>query len=180
MIAARFATTTWALPSRTVGIVSNTDAVRSFVRDEYGKVVGAVSMAVGSRDLAEDAVQDALVKVLRDSHRPDRMAAWVTVVAINEARRVIRRRGAETRAIDRTVLPPPTDPFHDVEIGGVLRDKVSALPERQRDVVLLHYFLDMSVAETAQALGVDAGTVKTHLHRARATLAEVIGEEDPR
>jgi len=173
-------TTCWALPFRVLVPFSNADAVRSFVQDEYGKVVGAVTMAVGSRDLAEDAVQDALVKVLRDDHRPDRMAAWVTVVAINEARQVMRRRGAETRAIERTVPSPPTDPFHEVEIGGALREKVSALPERQRDVVLLHYFLDMSVAEAANALGVDPGTVKTHLHRARAALADVIGEEDPR
>jgi len=177
MTGVTFAMTTWALPFHVVGVPSNTEAVRSFVRDEYGKVVGAVSMAVGSRHLAEDAVQDALVKVLRDDHHPDRMAAWVTVVAINEARRVLRRRSAESRAIDRTVLPPPTDPFHEVEIGGALREKVSALPERQRDAVLLHYFLDMSVVETAEALGVGAGTVKTHLHRARAALAEVIGEE---
>jgi len=169
---------TWALPFHVVGVSSNAEAVRSFVHDEYGKVVGAVSMAVGSRHLAEDAVQDALVKVLRDDHRPDRMAAWVTVVAINEARQVLRRRSAESRAIDRTVLPPPTDPFHEVELGGALREEISALPERQRDVVLLHYFLDMSVVETARALGIDEGTVKTHLHRARSALAEVIGEED--
>ncbi len=180
MIAAISAMGTWALPFRAVGTASNSDVVRSFVHGEYGRVVGAVSMAVGSRDLAEDAVHDALVTVLRNDHRPDRMAAWVTVVAINEARQVIRRRGAETRAIDRTVLPPPTDPFHEVEIGGTLREKVSALPERQRDAVLLHYFLDMSVIETAAALGVDSGTVKTHLHRARAALVDLIGEEDPR
>ena len=173
-------TTCWALPFHVLVALSNADAVRSFVEDEYGKVVGAVTMAVGSRDLAEDVVQDALVKVLRDDHRPDRMAAWVTVVAINEARQVMRRRGAETRAIQRTVPAPPTDPFHEVELGGALRERVSALPERQRDVVLLHYFLDMSVVETAEALGIDAGTVKTHLHRARGALVEVIGEEDPR
>ena len=178
MIEATFAMETWALPFHVVGVSSNAEAVRSFVHDEYGKVVGAVSMAVGSRHLAEDAVQDALVKVLRDDHRPDRMAAWVTVVAINEARQVLRRRSAESRAIDRTVLPPPTDPFHEVELGGALREEISALPERQRDVVLLHYFLDMSVVETARALGIDEGTVKTHLHRARSALAEVIGEED--
>lgn len=175
-----FAVRTWALPFRAVGAIPIADAVRSFVHDEYGKVVGAVTMAVGSHDLAEDAVQDALVKVLRDGHRPERMAAWVTVVAINEARQVLRRRRAESRAVERTVPGPPHDPFHEVELGGALRAAVAGLPDRQRDAVLLHYFLDMSVADTAQALGVDAGTVKTHLHRARGALAEVIGEEDPR
>ncbi len=154
------------------------DRVRSFVRDEYGRVVGAVAMAVGGRDLAEDAVQDALVKLLRDDHDPDRIGAWVTVVAINEARQVMRRRGAESRAIDRsTPPPPPLDPFHEVEIGGEIREAVATLPERQRDAVLLHYFLDMSVEDTAAALGVGSGTVKTHLHRARNVLAEILGDE---
>lgn len=151
--------------------------MRSFVRDEYGRVVGAVSMAVGSRDLAEDAVQDALVKLLRDDHDPDRIGAWVTVVAINEARQVMRRRGAESRAIDRSAPIPPADPFHEVEIGGEIREAVATLPERQRDAVLLHYFLDMSVDDTAAALGVDPGTVKTHLYRARNVLAELLGGE---
>lgn len=168
------------LPFRLVGARANTEAVRAFVRDDYGKVLGAVAMAVGSRDLAEDAVQDSLVKVLRDDHHPDNMAAWVTVVAINEARQVLRRRGAESRAYDRSPPAVQPDPFHEVEMGGALRVAVSALPDRQRDAVLLHYYLDMSVADTAAALGVDDGTVKTHLHRARSALAEVIGEEDPR
>lgn len=169
-----------ALRSPAVGESAHAQAVREFVASEYGRVVGAVTMAVGSRDLAEDAVQDALVKVLRDRHRPDRMGAWVTVVAINEARQVIRRRGAEARAVNRAVAVPRTDPFHEVEIGGSLREALSGLPERQRDAVLLHYFLDYSVAEAAAALGVDVGTIKTHLHRARAALSDVIGEEDPR
>jgi len=180
MIGTTFAVKTWALPFYAVGDSSNAEAVRKFVHDEYGKVVGAVAMAVGSRHLAEDSVQEALVKVLRDNHNPDRMAAWVTVVAMNEARQVLRRRGAESRAVDRSLPSPPVDPFHEIELGGALREAVSRLPERQRDAVLLHYYLDMSVAETADALGVDAGTIKTHLHRARGALAEVIGEEDPR
>ena len=137
-------------------------------------------MAVGSRDLAEDAVQDALVKVLRDDHHPDSMPAWITVVAINEARRVLRRRGAESRALERAPAIEGSDPFHEVELGGALRRQVADLPERQRDAILLHYYLDLSVDDTAAALGVGTGTIKTHLHRARQALADVMGEVDPR
>jgi len=163
-----------------VGDVPNADAVRSFVHGEYGKVVGAVALAVGSRHLAEDAVQEALVKLMRDDHRPDNLAAWVTVVAINEGRQVLRRRGAESRAVERSPSAVPTDPFHEVEIGGALREAVAALPDRQRDTVLLHYFMDLPVDEIARSLGVTSGSVKTHLHRARSALANLIGEEDPR
>lgn len=170
----------WHYPLRflAVGVTSVADDVRAFVQNEYGRVVGAVAMAIGSRDLAEDAVQDALVKLIRDDHRPDRMGAWVTVVAINEGRRVLRRRGAEGRALERKPPPVAVDPFHEVEIGGPIREAVSGLPDRQRDAVLLHYYLDMSVAEVAAALELNEGTVKTHLHRARSALAEVLGEGD--
>jgi RNA polymerase sigma-70 factor (ECF subfamily) len=49
------------------------------------------------------------------------------------------------------------------------------LPERQREIVLLHYYLDASVADTAAAMGISEGTVKTQLHRARAKLADALG-----
>jgi len=51
---------------------------------------------------------------------------------------------------------------------------VRALPHRQRDCVVLHYFADLTDAEIADALGISAGSVKTHLHRARAALAHVL------
>jgi RNA polymerase sigma-70 factor (ECF subfamily) len=48
---------------------------------------------------------------------------------------------------------------------------IRRLPERQRDCVVLHYFCELSDVEVASVLGVSSGSVKTHLHRARATLA---------
>jgi RNA polymerase sigma-70 factor (ECF subfamily) len=53
---------------------------------------------------------------------------------------------------------------------------VDALPEGQRTAVVLHHLLDLPVAEVADVMGVRPGTVKTHLHRARNRLAEVLGE----
>jgi RNA polymerase sigma factor (sigma-70 family) len=55
---------------------------------------------------------------------------------------------------------------------------VSGLPLRQRQAVVLHYYLDLDVAETARTLGVSPGTVKTALHRARRTLAGRLREAD--
>lgn len=53
---------------------------------------------------------------------------------------------------------------------------VAALPRRQREVVILHYFLGLEVSEIAEVLHVHDGTVKSSLHRARTTLARSLGE----
>ncbi len=153
------------------------DWLRGFVANDYGKVVAAVAMATGGADSAEDAVQEALLKVLRDGHRPDRLAAWVTVVAANEVRRRQRRKRTEQRAITKMTPPAPESEDRIAEATDV-RAAVAALPERQREVVLLHYYLDTSVVDVASAMGISEGTVKTQLHRARATLATALSLEE--
>jgi RNA polymerase sigma-70 factor (ECF subfamily) len=154
-------------------------AIREFVDQEYGRVVMVVGQATGQFDAAEDAVQDALLKVLADGHRPDRLGAWVTVVAINHLRARRRRAAAEASALDRMDRKPPTD------AAGVVTDRVAvlealdALSNGQRTAVLLHYYLDSTVADIAAALGVTEGTVKTQLHRGRQALAVALGEMEP-
>ena len=150
--------------------------IRSFVRSEYPRVVAVVGHATGDPDAAEDAVQDALLKVLRDGHRPERLGAWVTVVAMNGVRGRQRRSKAERRATDRMDMPAPVDPASSTADRVSVLAAVGALPDGQRTAVLLHYYLDSSVADIAAAMGVSEGTVKTHLHRGRASLATALGE----
>ncbi len=150
--------------------------IREFISRDYGKVVAAVGTATGDHDTAQDGVQSALLKILRDGHRPDRFAAWVTVVAINEVRQTHRRRNTEKR-----VTKQPIDAVHPME--GVaaatdLRTAVSALPDRQRDIVLMFYYLDTAVDDIAAAMEISPGTVKTQLHRARGRLAATLHIED--
>ncbi len=145
--------------------------VRAFVDAEYGRVVAAVALATRDRDQAEDAVQDALVKLMRDGHEPDNVAAWVTVVAINNARTRHRRADAERRAVSRLVWPEPDEPSAD---RATIAEAVRALPERQREIATMYYYLDTSVADIAVALNVTDGTVKTQLSRARAALAKTL------
>ena len=52
------------------------------------------------------------------------------------------------------------------------------LPERQREALALRYYLDLSEAEMAAAMGISAGSVKTHLHRGLASLAGLLEEDD--
>ena len=156
----------------TVSADPRTAELETFLAADYSRVVGSVSLITGDRSSAEDAVQDALVKAWKRRGEPiDRLAAWVTVVATNEARTRGRRRSAEARALEK-VGP---DVAHESPAPTVADDELQAalggLALRERQVAVLHYCLDLSVADVATTLGVSDGTVKTLLSRARSHLA---------
>ena len=148
------------------------DAIRTFLRRDHGRVVRAVAVACGDRQRAEDAVQDALVDVWTKGRRVDDLAAWVTTAALNRARSRWRTAAAERRAFDRLAVRAKDAPHPD-SITGVderIAAALKTLPRAQREVVALHYLLDMAVADVATQLDIAEGTVKSHLHRARNTL----------
>jgi RNA polymerase sigma-70 factor (ECF subfamily) len=150
-----------------------TEELDAFLRIGAARLVGALTLITGNRAAAEDALQDALVKAWHRRDEPfDNLTAWITVVATNNARSSWRRRQAEQRALDKVggrALPTTVD---QVEPDDALHAALRTLPERERQVAVLHYVLDQSVAQVAAALGVTDGTVKTLLSRARAHLAE--------
>ncbi|MBN9605825.1 MAG: sigma-70 family RNA polymerase sigma factor [Actinomycetales bacterium] len=152
----------------------------AFVAREYPKVVAAVGLITGNRQDAADAVQDALVGFLqKPPARPiENLAAWITVVASNRLRDRQRSRAAESRALARVGL---ADERTEDALAGLDVDvarALSELPEKQKEVCVLHYLLDQSVETIAEGLGVSEGTVKTQLHRARKALAARLGRED--
>jgi RNA polymerase sigma-70 factor (ECF subfamily) len=154
------------------------------VRAEYARLVGVVALVTDSVPLAEDAVQEAFAKAWERSRRGERfdhLAAWVVTVALNHARSGRRRSASERRAVDRLGTRPPVGvtPRPDApEIGLAVRDALDGLPRRQREAVVLYYFLDLDVAGVAELLHVSPGTVKTALDRARKKLAVVLAEHD--
>lgn len=142
--------------------------------------MNAVALACGSYPLAEDAVQEALVKAWIRSERgerPESLPAWVAAVALNHARsgwrsamadrRAHRRLGGQTR----TVTAPNED---HVEVTRAL----AGLPRREREVAVLRYLLAFDTKETAVALSIGEGTVKSSLSRARAHLADALRVRD--
>ena len=157
-----------------------TDELRLFLDHHAVRLVGALTLITGSRAAAEDAVQDALVKAWHRRDTPiESLAAWVTVVATNHARSGYRRRQAEQRALDRAgaradmnSMATDGEPF-----DRALHDALRTLPDREREVVVLHYVLDQSVAQAAAAMGVTEGTVKTLLSRSRQHLADRLQPE---
>jgi RNA polymerase sigma-70 factor (ECF subfamily) len=154
--------------------------LESFIETEYPAVVGAVGLITGNRQDAADAVQDAIVGFLATPprHPVDNIAAWITVVASNRLRDAYRRKSAEARALER--MGEPESASTDA-VAGLDRDVVAALrelPQGQRQVCVLHYLMDQSVATIAEGIGVSEGTVKTQLHRARTALAARLRKED--
>jgi RNA polymerase sigma factor (sigma-70 family) len=154
-------------------------AIRAFLGTRYPRLVTAIAVIVGSRPAAEDAVQEALARAWERSRRGEdiqNLEAWVTTVAMNLGRSWLRRVAGERRARAR------------VASGGSIREsnferldvvrELERLPRRQREITVLRYYLGLDVAEIAEVLGVHDGTVKTTLFRARATLAERLGEDD--
>jgi RNA polymerase sigma factor (sigma-70 family) len=136
-----------------------------FCRVEYRRLVGLLSLYCRDRHVAEELAQDALVRVV--SHWStvrtlDAPSAWTYRVAINLANSHLRRRLAERRASRRLqarAMAAATDP--DTTTALAVRATVSGLPKRQRAVVVLRFFADLSVREVSQLLGMPEGTVKT-------------------
>jgi RNA polymerase sigma-70 factor (ECF subfamily) len=153
-----------------------------FYQQEYPKVVALAHALSGSRMGAEDIAQEAFLRAYRDWDRVgsyEHQAAWVRRVAANLATSGLRRRMVEARALTRLASrrQPAVDPLAagDREFWAAVR----TLPRRQAQAVALYYFQDLSVQQTATALGCTEGTVKAHLAKARRTLARQLQPEPP-
>jgi RNA polymerase sigma-70 factor (ECF subfamily) len=127
------------------------------------------------RALAEDCVQDAFVSAwkarfsLRD---PRAERGWLLTIVANTARSHLRRRipiPTDTLPAD----PSLRDPFADLALSADLRQALDQLPQDQREVIVLRVYLDFSVEETARALKVAEGTVKSRLSRALEALRQI-------
>jgi RNA polymerase sigma factor (sigma-70 family) len=130
----------------------------------------AVALVVGDTTLAADAIDEAMTRAYTRWDRIEDYASpegWVYRVAMNVARSALRK----TRREDLWEQPPAEKVFDD-QPDLELRAAVGRLPVKFRSVVVGRYLLDWSTAETAEALGIPEGTVKTRLKRALARLAK--------
>jgi RNA polymerase sigma factor (sigma-70 family) len=136
-----------------------------FCRAEYRRLVGLLSLYCRDRHVAEELAQDALVRVIShwDTVRTlNAPSAWTYRVAINLANSHLRRLLAERRASKRLVAGAVgVQPDPDTPTAIAVRTAVSALPKRQRAVIVLRFFADLSVREVSELLSMPEGTVKT-------------------
>ncbi len=154
-------------------------AIREFLTGAYPRVVAAVALVEQSRATAEDAVAEALARAWERSERGERidsLPAWVTRVALNLSKSRLRRVRAESRARERADTAGPRSGSAEDRLD--VERALAQLPRRQRQATVLRYYLGFDVAETARALGVSEGTIKTTLHRARHSMATALGEEE--
>ncbi|KJS53662.1 RNA polymerase sigma24 factor [Streptomyces rubellomurinus subsp. indigoferus] len=137
------------------------------------KMLRVAWLLTGDRHQAEDLLQTALAKLWPRWGRIalDRPEAYLRKVLVTSHVSWWRRRW--TGELPHDDLPePPTDadPYEGVVLGQVVAEAVRGLPPRQRAVVVLRFFEDLSVEETAEVLRCSPGTVKSQTHRALAAL----------
>jgi len=127
-------------------------------------------LLTGSAATGHDVAHDALVAVHARWHDIDNPDGYLRVAVVNACRSVHRRRVRELGMLRRahreaTVAPPELD-----EMWLAL----TRLPQKQRTVVVLRFYEDLTVPEIADVLGVPGGTVKSTLHRALRQLKELL------
>ena len=153
-----------------------------FCRREHPRLVGALTLYCGDRAVAEEIAQDALATVCERWEQVRRMAApgaWAHRVAINAANSRFRRRAAGRRALHRLgghVVEDGSDP--DAAEAVAIRRAVATLPARQRETVVLRFYLQLSVAETALWMDATEAAVKSSTQRALAGLRDRLGLAD--
>lgn len=138
-------------------------------------------LMTGDQSTAEDVVQDAflgLVRRWRSLHDTDNALGYLRASVLNGCRSVhrvrFRRQGITLDA------PPDTASAEDIALLGEANRQVLVairrLPARQREAVVLRYYLDMTEDQAAQAMGVSRGTVKSSTSRGVAALARILEE----
>ena len=165
------------------------DAWETLVRTHQGIAFRTAYLLAGNAADAEEAAQDGFVKAYRALGRFRRGAPlrpWLLRIVANEARNLRRsaarrerltlRAAAEDRPGD--AVPSPEAALLARESHERLLAAVEQLPAEHRDAVACRYLLELSEEETAAALGIRRGTVKSRLSRALARLRENLGEEE--
>ena len=154
-------------------------------RTEYPRLVRALTLACGDREVAADVAQDAFLQAHRHWRRVSAYAepaAWLRRVAVNRLanrRRSVRRlQGFLARGPQATAGLTVTSAAADADLAGSLdlRAAVAQLTSQQRLVVAFHYLLDLPVAEVARTLDIAPATVRSHLHSARHALAGLLAD----
>lgn len=157
---------------------SGPDVVELFAQ-EAASLTRLARFYLDDRTAAEDLVQEAFIRLSRNSGRirhGGSAAAYLRSIVINLARDHNRRGLVSLRHRPPAVPDSPSaeeDAATRAERQEVI-DALRVLPRRQRDCVTLRYYLDLGIPDIAETLGLSANTVKTHLQRGLASLAQTL------
>jgi RNA polymerase sigma-70 factor (sigma-E family) len=151
------------------------EAIAALFQEQYRHLLRVAALLVDERDVAEELVQEAFLRLQRSwpLRDPDGAPAYLRSTVLNLARSRLRRRLVVLKHPSRSVGDAP-----GADEGALLRDDQAAvidalrtLPQRQRECVVLRYYAGLSEAEIASTLAISAGSVKSHTSRAMAALA---------
>jgi RNA polymerase sigma-70 factor, ECF subfamily len=159
--------------------------------EAFGLLVGvrlarldtAARLILRDSELARDAVQEATLRAwrnLRGLRDPGRFDAWLHRLTVNACLDLARQRQNRVIEIELT-------PFHDAPVqdaAALVTDAIyvermlAVLDPGQRAVIVLHYYLDLSLPETAAALGIPVGTAKSRLNRALDAMRMRVADDE--
>lgn len=148
----------------------------------YQRAAYAVALSVvGKHEDAEDAAQEAFLVALDrldECRSPERFAGWLMTIVRNRSKNLIRREALrETEQVPpgaRSRAPTPDRVTERKELRRLLEGALGALPEVQRQIVLLHDLEGWKHREIAERLDLPSGTVRSHLHFARKALRKAL------
>jgi RNA polymerase sigma-70 factor (ECF subfamily) len=153
----------------------------------YRRIRRFVLALVKNESVADDVIQDTFLRVqknLDDLHDPSRLSAWIHRIAFNlcqdHFRRVRSDPVSDDSPTDVEEVPSGSsveEAAGQEEMGSCVRDKVDQLPRNLRTVLILHDVSELTHREIAEVLGLEVGTVRVTLHRARARLREILQQD---
>jgi RNA polymerase sigma factor (sigma-70 family) len=156
------------------------DAFSELAARSIGRLTAAARMILRDEYAAQDAVQETFIEAWRSLpglREPDRFEAWLRRLLVRSCFKGIRRNKRVAAAEIR--LTPADEPVvagleRDLDIHDELERGLARLSVDQRTVVVLVYYLDLPLADAAQAMGVPLGTTKSRLNRATKALRAAI------
>jgi RNA polymerase sigma-70 factor (ECF subfamily) len=159
--------------------------------EAFGVLVGghlprldaAARLILRDPELARDAVQDATLRAwrnMRGLRDPDRLGAWLHRLLVNACLDIARKRRGRSFEVELTPLhdPPTADATSRVADALYVERMLGTIDPAQRVVVVLHYYLDLTLPETAATLGIPVGTAKSRLNRALEAMRVRVADED--
>ncbi len=158
--------------------------VADLFEQEGAALVRMARLFTDDRNAAEDLVQEAFIRLHKSAHRirgQEKAAPYLRSIVINLARDHNRRglmslRHQEANPMGMTP-DAPEDSLLLSEQQSLLLDEVRDLSPRQRDCLLLRFYLELSEREIADVLSISANSVKTHCRRGLASLRDALGGE---
>jgi RNA polymerase sigma-70 factor (sigma-E family) len=174
----------WSAPGRRASVAESPavpsrdreSAVVSLFASHHARLVGLARLLVDDLPTAEDVVQEAFTALYQRWSRlrdPQAAGSYLQSAVLNGARSSLRRRRTVLNLVREKPVPLPS--AEQIAVGHETRREIlqslHQLPGRQREVLVLRYYLDLSEAEIAATLSISRGSVKKHASRALTALS---------